>query len=270
MRLAPRAPLLSRPPPPRPPPPPPPVWKPVSQLLSYFNQRETINHHHVSCFIQRGNISKIDIKIGTSICCNVLLKTYILEMHQTVLNHILRQSTTHLADGPFAVLVDHTRFLDFDVKRRYFRQELERLNEGAMRRDDLSIHVRREHVFEDSYRELHRRSPDEMKSRLYVVFEGEEGQDAGGLLREWFIIMSREMFNPNYALFRVSPGDRVTYLPNPSSHCNSNHLSYLHAEPFTITNCWMLTLPALSINTYWERRLRFRTWNQRITAFIKD
>lgn len=147
-------------------------------------------------------------------------------MHQTVLNHILRQSTSHLADGPFAVLVDHTRFLDFDVKRRYFRHELERLNEGAMRRDDLSIHVRRDHVFEESYRELHRRSPEDMKSRLYVVFEGEEGQDAGGLLREWFMIMSREMFNPNYALFRVSPGDRVTYLPNPSSHCNSNHLSY--------------------------------------------
>ncbi|KAG1657518.1 E3 ubiquitin-protein ligase HUWE1 [Nymphon striatum] len=41
------------------------------------------------------------------------------ETHRTVLNQILRQSTTHLADGPFAVLVDHTRILDFDVKRRY-------------------------------------------------------------------------------------------------------------------------------------------------------
>lgn len=101
----------------------------------------------------------------------------------------------------------------------------ERLDEG-IRRDDLTIHVRREHVFEDSYRELHRRSAEEMKSRLYVVFEGEEGQDAGGLLREWFVIMSREMFNPNYALFTTSPGDRVTYQPNASSNCNSNHLSY--------------------------------------------
>ena len=26
--------------------------------------------------------------------------------------------------------VDHTRVLDFDIKRRYFRTELERLNEG--------------------------------------------------------------------------------------------------------------------------------------------
>lgn len=63
-------------------------------------------------------------------------------------------------------------------------------------------------------------------SSRYIVFEGEEGQDAGGLLREWYMIISREMFNPMYALFRTSPGDRVTYTINPSSHCNPNHLSY--------------------------------------------
>ena len=106
------------------------------------------------------------------------------ETHRTVLNQILRQSTTHLADGPFSVLVDHTRVLDFDIKRRYFRTELERLDEG-IRREDLAVHVRRDAVFEESFRELHRRSAEEWKNRFYIVFEGEEGQDAGGLLREW-------------------------------------------------------------------------------------
>lgn len=43
---------------------------------------------------------------------------HLLETHRTVLNQILRQSTTHLADGPFAVLVDYIRILDFDVKRK--------------------------------------------------------------------------------------------------------------------------------------------------------
>ena len=32
---------------------------------------------------------------------------------------------------------------------------------------------------------LSRRSAEEWKNRFYIVFEGEEGQDAGGLLREW-------------------------------------------------------------------------------------
>lgn len=147
------------------------------------------------------------------------------ETHRVVLNHILRQSTTPLSQGPFAVLVDHTRVLDFDVKRRYFRQELERLDEG-IRRDDLGIHVRRDNVFEESFRELHRRLAEEWKNRFFVVFEDEEGQDAGGLLREWYTIISREIFNPMYALFTTSPGDRVTYMINSASHCNTNHLTY--------------------------------------------
>lgn len=147
------------------------------------------------------------------------------EKHRTVLNQILRQSTIPLSEGPFAVLVSHTRVLDFDIKRRYFRHELDQMDDG-LRRDDVVLHIRRDHIFEDSFRELYRRSAEELKGNLYIQFQGEEGQDVGGLLREWYLIMAREMFNPNYALFKVTPGDQVTYMPNPSSHVNSNHLDY--------------------------------------------
>lgn len=96
---------------------------------------------------------------------------FVLERHRTVLNQILRQTSSHLADGPFSVLVDHTRILDFDVKRKYFRTELERLDNGV-RREETAVHVRRSHIFEDSFRELYRRSPEEWKNRFYIVFEG--------------------------------------------------------------------------------------------------
>ncbi|OQV13389.1 E3 ubiquitin-protein ligase HUWE1 [Hypsibius exemplaris] len=148
------------------------------------------------------------------------------ETHKVVLNQILRQSTQALTEGPFAVLVDHTRVLDFDVKRKYFRHELDRVDQHRMRREDLALRIRRAHVFEDSFRDLHRRVAEDWKARFYIMFEGEEGQDAGGLLREWYSIISRDIFNPNYALFKTSPGDRVTYMINSYSHINSNHLSY--------------------------------------------
>ncbi|XP_018898771.2 E3 ubiquitin-protein ligase HUWE1 isoform X2 [Bemisia tabaci] len=147
------------------------------------------------------------------------------ETHRAVLNQILRQSTIPLLEGPFAVLINHTRILDFDVKRKYFRSELDRCEEGH-RRDEVAVHVQRSNVFEDSFRELFRRTSEEWKNRFYIVFEGEEGQDAGGLLREWYMIISRDIFNPMYALFKTSPGDRVTYMINPSSNCNPNHLYY--------------------------------------------
>ena len=73
---------------------------------------------------------------------------------------------------------------------------------------------------------MHRRTPEEWKNRFYIVFEGEEGQDAGGLLREWYVIISREIFNPMYALFKVSPGDKVTYTIYEQSQTNPNHLDY--------------------------------------------
>lgn len=38
--------------------------------------------------------------------------------------------------------------------------------------------------------------------------------------------MAREMFNPNYALFTTSQGEKATYLPNRNSHFHDNHLSY--------------------------------------------
>lgn len=37
--------------------------------------------------------------------------------------------------------------------------------------------------------------------RLHITFAGEEGVDAGGPSREFFAILAKDMFNPNYALF---------------------------------------------------------------------
>ncbi|KAJ8983063.1 hypothetical protein NQ317_007105 [Molorchus minor] len=126
------------------------------------------------------------------------------EKHRTVLNQILRQSTAHLADGPFAVLVDHTRILDFDIKRRYFRTELERMDHG-IRREETAVHVRRSNIFEDSFRELFRRPPKSgrIDSILYLKRKKDK---------------MLEVFLEN--------GDRVTYMINSASHYNSNHLCY--------------------------------------------
>ena len=40
-----------------------------------------------------------------------------------------------------------------------------------------------------------------MKGVLSITFKGEQGTDAGGLTREWFLELSKAMFNPNYGFF---------------------------------------------------------------------
>ncbi|CAH8505495.1 unnamed protein product [Schistosoma turkestanicum] len=145
------------------------------------------------------------------------------------LSQVLRQYGANIGESPFAVFLAYPRVLDFDVKRRFFRQQLQSLSNrstSSNRYDDDPITVSRDRIFEDSYARLHRKSVNEWKHKFVIRFQNEEGQDAGGPLREWFLLMSREIFNPNYCLFRVSPADRVTYTINPSSYINSNHLSY--------------------------------------------
>lgn len=57
------------------------------------------------------------------------------------------------------------------MKRKYFRAELDRLDAG-LRREETAVHVRRSHIFEDSFRELYRRPAEDWKNRFYIVFEG--------------------------------------------------------------------------------------------------
>uniref|UniRef100_A0A5K3F3P8 HECT-type E3 ubiquitin transferase n=1 Tax=Mesocestoides corti TaxID=53468 RepID=A0A5K3F3P8_MESCO len=154
--------------------------------------------------------------------------SWFAEKHRIGLNHILRNYSGNLSESAFTVFLTHPKALDFDVKRRFFRQRFQSINarNGVSRHDDEPVVVSRERIFEDSYSRLHRKSPAEWKRKFVIRFQNEEGQDAGGLLREWYLLMSREIFNPNYCLFRVSPSDRVTYTINPASFINSNHLSY--------------------------------------------
>jgi E3 ubiquitin-protein ligase HUWE1 len=91
----------------------------------------------------------------------------------------------------------------------------------------LQLNVRRQYVFEDSYHQLQGRTGEEIKNgKLSVRFYDEEGVDAGGVTREWFSVLARQMFDPNYALFITSAADKLTYQPNRASFINSDHLSY--------------------------------------------
>ncbi|KAI8851315.1 hypothetical protein BC829DRAFT_387137, partial [Chytridium lagenaria] len=147
------------------------------------------------------------------------------EEHRKVLNAMVRNNPS-LMSGSFSLLVHNSRILEFDNKRTYFNQQLHKRT-GREGYGVLQINVRRAHVFEDSYHQLHGRSGDEIKyGKLSVRFHEEEGVDAGGVTREWFSVLARQMFNPDYALFKPSAVDKVTYQPNRSSWINPDHLLY--------------------------------------------
>ena len=128
---------------------------------------------------------------------------------------------------------------DFRRKLIYFRsQPALRILSGQ-----CHVKVRRDHIFEDSYADIMRQNANDLKKRLMIKFEGEDGLDYGGLSRyvllticvlnsidtidrEFFFLLSHEMFNPFYCLFEYSAHDNYTLQINPHSGINPEHLNY--------------------------------------------
>ncbi|KAI5622734.1 E3 ubiquitin-protein ligase SMURF1 isoform X1, partial [Silurus asotus] len=90
------------------------------------------------------------------------------------------------------------------------------------------IEVSREEIFEESYRQIMKMRPKDLKKRLMVKFRGEEGLDYGGVAREWLYLLCHEMLNPYYGLFQYSTDNIYTLQINPDSSINPDHLSYFH------------------------------------------
>lgn len=148
------------------------------------------------------------------------------DAHRKVLNLMVRNNPS-LMSGSFSLLVNNPRVLDFDNKRNYFNQQLHRRPHMREHHSTLQLNVRRARVFEDSFQYLQRKTGDQIKyGKLNVRFYDEEGVDAGGVTREWFQILARQMFDPNNALFQPCAADKLTYQPNKNSWVNPEHLSF--------------------------------------------
>ncbi|XP_027199659.1 uncharacterized protein LOC113793786 [Dermatophagoides pteronyssinus] len=107
---------------------------------------------------------------------------------------------------------------DFETKLRHFYRKLEK-NGYGQGPSKLKLIVRRDHLLEDAFNKIMSISTKKelQKSRLYISFTGEEGLDYGGPSREFFFLLSRELFNPYYSLFEYSANDQYTVQISPMS-----------------------------------------------------
>eukprot|EP00064_Thunnus_orientalis_P013084 superscaffoldBa00002087_g13121 len=119
----------------------------------------------------------------------------------------------------------HTIIRDLVHKLKLLRHELSLQQPQA---GHCRIEVSREEIFEESYRQIMKMRPKDLKKRLMVKFRGEEGLDYGGVAREWLYLLCHEMLNPYYGLFQYSTDNIYTLQINPDSSINPDHLSYFH------------------------------------------
>ncbi|KAK2095925.1 E3 ubiquitin-protein ligase HW1 [Saguinus oedipus] len=113
---------------------------------------------------------------------------------------------------------------DFEAKLRNFYRKLEAKGFGQGP-GKIKLIIRRDHLLEGTFNQVMAYSRKELqRNKLYVTFVGEEGLDYSGPSREFFFLLSQELFNPYYGLFEYSANDTYTVQISPMSAFVENHL----------------------------------------------
>lgn len=113
------------------------------------------------------------------------------------------------------------RILEYDARRQMEAKAREAFFDSIQGRKGISqylvLKVRRDCLIEDSLSrvsEVVGSGQEDIKKGLRIEFQGEEGVDAGGLRKEWFLLLVREVFDPQngerYRYFFEAPTMRLT------------------------------------------------------------
>lgn len=131
---------------------------------------------------------------------------------QTVLNYIhgndysaLNKSSFFFCGFPFLIsLGAKISILEYEARRQMERKAEEAFINSLDKRIAIDtyfkVRVRREFIVQDSLRCIKLNSTN-LKKSLRVQFVNEPGIDAGGLKKEWFLLLSKALFSPEAGMF---------------------------------------------------------------------
>lgn len=79
------------------------------------------------------------------------------------------------------------------------------------------LEVSREKLLEETLEKIKTAEPKEVRKRLRVAFKGEEGLDAGGVTKEFFQLLSEDLFEPNSGLWTTKYGDDINWFSSDNT-----------------------------------------------------
>jgi len=132
-----------------------------------------------------------------------------------------RRSTSHSSSSS-------SRRPCFQQKLRAFYKKLD--SKGyATGPAKTKVSISRNNLLSDAFDKFLSQIPkkDLQRNKLFITFTGEEGLDYGGPSREFFLLMSRQFFNPYYGFFEYSASDQYTLQISPMSKFNENYTEWM-------------------------------------------
>nr|XP_008161277.1 probable E3 ubiquitin-protein ligase HERC4 isoform X3 [Chrysemys picta bellii] len=89
----------------------------------------------------------------------------------------------------------------------------------------LILVVRRDNIVGDAMEVLRKTKNVDYKKPLKVIFVGEEAVDAGGVRKEFFLLIMRELLDPKYGMFRYYEESRLIWFSDKHAiHIMATHL----------------------------------------------
>lgn len=114
--------------------------------------------------------------------------------------------------------------LSFRQKVRWFLQEIEKVS-VPWEEGHLLLKIRRDAVLNESMHLLMLVPASDLRQRLRIEFIDEPGLDAGGLMREWVLLLCEKLFDESFGLFQPTHVENLGYWINPnSSQIHRDHL----------------------------------------------
>ncbi|KAL7902557.1 hypothetical protein HDV63DRAFT_22233 [Trichoderma sp. SZMC 28014] len=117
-----------------------------------------------------------------------------------------------------------THILEHDARRQMQSKARDAFFDSIMTRRNINqylfLDIRRDCLVDDSLTAVSSvigSGGEDLKKGLRISFQGEEGIDAGGLRKEWFLLLVREVFNPDYGMFIYDDDSQYCYF-NPNSY----------------------------------------------------
>ncbi|PBP21332.1 HECT-domain-containing protein [Diplocarpon rosae] len=115
------------------------------------------------------------------------------------------------------------QIMEHDARRQMEVKAREAFFDSIMTRKSVNqyliLRIRRDCLVEDSLKGVGAvvgTGGEEIKKGLRIEFKGEEGIDAGGLRKEWFLLLVRDVFNPEHGMFSYDEDSGFCYF-NPNS-----------------------------------------------------
>jgi len=128
----------------------------------------------------RKKLAKIDI---------LLVEKSLANPAETLLDH-------EIIDTSRMLVLEEVAALDFSLKYAWFLQQISSMQFGFDTLYCIQYDFHRENLFSASIEKLNKIRPEHMCSVIRIAIAGEHAIDAGGVLREWYMIIAETLLDP--------------------------------------------------------------------------